>query len=914
MACSLAHPWPCLPKTTPCAKMEAASLDAHGSPSGGKRKADADAEDGAQSKRLNAAQGDVALDDEDPTGGPQADTGADDVAADVGADDAELLLALAVAGDESPDVEAGGAVEEEQPVTDADGTRDVGGESHAVAAEPQALDVAEPSLEADGVVANAAASPSVVPRLVEDAYMLGEGLLSDGDGEGSLLPEPAPAPETSEPAARSPEAPEAEIPSVEAPPSDAPEAVAAEPSKEASEVGADAPPAQVAAADAVPAEAAPAEAAPAEVPHAEVQAEEAQPAKAGAEMQVPSGSSETNPPAAGAAEADPPAEEAAEAQAVGEGIPASVSEGGDAPGPADARAEGDGPGGVPAIQGAGAPPVDAVPEREPAAQAADAGASAATAGAAAAPGEAASDAKDATATPAQAVSATGVDDVVPIVTYDENDKKCLFSKDGRWVIPKREQFPSVFCALRVQVRLETAEAEPGADPPKPVAQLPPEAITRLLKTELGFEKNFVRFDEVREPASTAGSRDVVVALSGEMAACPIGSRVLCKSLAVTATVLDIVETSDDMAPSRITSIASRFKEAAHCDAIVFELPQLWIIPDTDFVAKSASIGLYPGSYWMAFFKSWGPIRVADVFFRTVTGPRSEATVHLVVQYRSRESLKMCFTFLYDRYLVHPKMKHQLRPPWCRLASFEEFKTGAVGGPSAAKAKAKTGPKAVAPPGAAAAAKAVAKVATAPALSVAGPPKSRPVAKAPIVKRVPAPKLKGVDKAAPIVEAKSGKPVSASAADDAALPLSASEVMKGLQGKQLVAFQMMMSRVERLEKENQELMQILLQMQGLLQQQQQRNARLAQRAALNAGARQAAGSAASRAARADVAQGDTAGGEEIEDAPWKTQRRRQKRPRVEAPDGGASGVGFDASNQSSVRAGGFDVYNTSLLGI
>ncbi|CAE7630958.1 unnamed protein product [Symbiodinium necroappetens] len=50
-------------------------------------------------------------------------------------------------------------------------------------------------------------------------------------------------------------------------------------------------------------------------------------------------------------------------------------------------------------------------------------------------------------------------------------------------------------------------------------------------------------------------------------------------------------------------------------------------------------------------------------------------------------------------------------------------------------------------------------------------------------------------------------------------------MKGLSGRQLEAFQMVMSRMERLERENQELMQLLIQMQGLLQQTQQRNAQL-----------------------------------------------------------------------------------------
>lgn len=38
-----------------------------------------------------------------------------------------------------------------------------------------------------------------------------------------------------------------------------------------------------------------------------------------------------------------------------------------------------------------------------------------------------------------------VDDIVPVVSYSEpGDEKMLFSKDARWITPKREQFPSVF--------------------------------------------------------------------------------------------------------------------------------------------------------------------------------------------------------------------------------------------------------------------------------------------------------------------------------------------------------------------------------------------------------------------------------------------------------------------------------------
>lgn len=139
------------------------------------------------------------------------------------------------------------------------------------------------------------------------------------------------------------------------------------------------------------------------------------------------------------------------------------------------------------------------------------------------------------------------------------------------------------------------------------------------------------------------------------------------------TIIDTVETSIDTEPERIASLEARLKEAGPCDALVLELPQIWIISDPDFRAKSASIGLYPGSFWMGFLKSWGAVQVAEVFFRKAGDTGQEPMVSVAVQFRERENLKMCFTFLYDRYLVHPKQKNALRPPWCRLVVFEDFK-------------------------------------------------------------------------------------------------------------------------------------------------------------------------------------------------------------------------------------------------
>merc|ERR1719321_2660014 len=81
-------------------------------------------------------------------------------------------------------------------------------------------------------------------------------------------------------------------------------------------------------------------------------------------------------------------------------------------------------------------------------------------------------------------------------------------------------------------------------------------------------------------------------------------------------MVQLEETSDDFDPKRIKTLADSFAQGVNCDAIVLELPQLWIIPDPDFRAKTKSIGLYPGSFWMAFLKCWGTVVHAQLFFQT----------------------------------------------------------------------------------------------------------------------------------------------------------------------------------------------------------------------------------------------------------------------------------------------------------
>jgi len=502
-------------------------------------------------------------------------------------------------------------------------------------------------------------------------------------------------------------------------------------------------------------------------------------------------------------------------------------------------------------------------------------------------------------TEADAENGTDMACIVPQVTYDE---KSHFTKEGRWVLPKRSQFPSIFCPLRVRVRLASPHDVSVVNPYKiPVAE-----VEKILRDSLGFKDLFIRFDDCRDRIDAAvNAREVVVAINGEL---PEGLKVGTQKQvekyekeSLSATVVDVLETSNDLDPERINSLTSRLKESEACDALVLELPQIWIISDPEFRAKSASIGLYPGSFWMGFLKSWGAVKVAEVFFKKIPGDTGrEPMVSVAVQFREQENLRMCFTFLHDRYLVHPKQKNALRQPWGRLVAFEDFKSKTLGRPAQKKPKA----------------------ATKPQLQI-----NRPMPQVPR------------KQAAPAKDAK--------ATMDFDHELTPAEAMAGLSGRTLEAFQMVMSRMERLERENKELMQVLIQMQGLLQQSQQRNEQLAGIAradpSTNSTARVALeaqrhammassmvpppvppvppapvdpSSPEKRPADAEASQPEAAEAAEAAEPsverPWKHQRRRQRRSAVDAVD--ADPHLADVGDEDEDQGSGLAAYHNALLGV
>mmetsp|Transcript_44573 Transcript_44573/g.105644 ORF Transcript_44573/g.105644 Transcript_44573/m.105644 type:complete len:750 (-) Transcript_44573:99-2348(-) len=407
----------------------------------------------------------------------------------------------------------------------------------------------------------------------------------------------------------------------------------------------------------------------------------------------------------------------------------------------------------------------------------------------------------------------GVDDIVPTVSYDHTASR--FSKEERMILPKTKSFPKIFCGLRVILRIESLL------PSEKDFDLSRKEVDAFLQEEHSLSSALIHWEDSRSGSDDKSAKEVLLAL--ESLPSPgfgVGNQIQADDLNLFGTVTDVVDTEDDFEASRISELAQCLREAGNSDAILLELPQLWIIPDEEFKCKSGSIGLYPGSYWMGFFKSWGAISTADVFFRTVHQQASEKKVHLLVKFAEREALKLSFTFLYKRFLAHPHKDQGYRDPSCRLVVHSEFlakanpKAGGI-----AKAKSSAQPRADGSGVVRKPAKAAGKAAG------AHPPvaKMRPSQLAP-----PTPMPKAASAEMPS-RAPANVPKAASS-DDPGRPLTPAEAMQGMTARQREVFEMVVARMERLESENQELMQILLQLNTLLQDSQQRNSRLAQVAA------------------------------------------------------------------------------------
>ena len=120
---------------------------------------------------------------------------------------------------------------------------------------------------------------------------------------------------------------------------------------------------------------------------------------------------------------------------------------------------------------------------------------------------------------------------------------------------------------------------------------------------------------------------------------------------VTVTIESITDTGDDEAAERRQKVGEVVNADSNADAVYVTLPQSWVIPDPDFRPRTATLPLYPGSFWLQFFKScWGLVTGATIVF----GQDGQGNVGLAVRFKEIKAARQCVLTLLDRYLVHHK--------------------------------------------------------------------------------------------------------------------------------------------------------------------------------------------------------------------------------------------------------------------
>ena len=128
----------------------------------------------------------------------------------------------------------------------------------------------------------------------------------------------------------------------------------------------------------------------------------------------------------------------------------------------------------------------------------------------------------------------------------------------------------------------------------------------------------------------------------------------------------IRDTLDDGSETRRSKLLSMLSADGLADAVYLSLPQTWVIPDPEFRPRLSVLPLFPGSFWMQFFRTcWGSVQAATIVF----GQDGIGNIGLVVQFKEAKAMRQCVLALYDRYLIHPKEGFGMRMPRVKLVRY-----------------------------------------------------------------------------------------------------------------------------------------------------------------------------------------------------------------------------------------------------
>lgn len=263
------------------------------------------------------------------------------------------------------------------------------------------------------------------------------------------------------------------------------------------------------------------------------------------------------------------------------------------------------------------------------------------------------------------------DSSVPL-EYPDYRRLSRAGSGGRIFESRVKDAPKVFCPMIIRAKVELGKTRNGVG-------LSLSEISDVVETSFGITSDLV----IDINSDSAEAFEVLMRDSSAVSKLKSGDSFSLPKSDVTVSIASLTDTVHDDNSDRRASISALLSTDVYADAVYVTLPQLWVIPDPEFRPRTSTLPLYPGSFWMQFFKTcWGLVSGATMVF----GQDGPGNLGLVVLFKEVKAMRQCVLSLYGRYLIHPKEglgMHQCKLRLVRYASVTAKKTISGSGPMAA---------------------------------------------------------------------------------------------------------------------------------------------------------------------------------------------------------------------------------------
>ena len=140
---------------------------------------------------------------------------------------------------------------------------------------------------------------------------------------------------------------------------------------------------------------------------------------------------------------------------------------------------------------------------------------------------------------------------------------------------------------------------------------------------------------------------------------------------VTLVVSSVSDTSEDEDANRRKEISAAFASDPNSDAVLLAVPQHWIIPDPEFKPKAPTLPVYPSSLWLLFFRNIWGAVNGSTLLFRSSQANQVGMIGLVVRFKEHKALRQCLLFLHRRYLVHPREGMGMRLTYAKPVNFQK---------------------------------------------------------------------------------------------------------------------------------------------------------------------------------------------------------------------------------------------------